>query len=112
MNEPYANPEPPEFDEDRARQIIGKRVLVGVTYRDRDSHEVLRLEQFHGVVARASRKGWIVVRWSDDTERSIPPDLSKLEPAASGNYRLKSTGEIVVDPDYLSVWTVYPKKDP
>ena len=109
MDDPYTKAEPPEFDEDQAQLVIGKQVLVGVTYCSRED-EVLKLEQFHGTIVRASRKEGVIVQLSDGTERWLPPDLSKLEPACPGNYRLKSTGKTIVDPDYLSMWTVYPQK--
>jgi hypothetical protein len=97
----------PYFDEEEAKAIIGKRLLVGVTHRNRNK-EVTGVEQFHGEIIRASRTEGIILRLSGSgEERWLPPDLSRLEPAAPGNYRLKATGEIVVDPDFLSTWTVY-----
>jgi hypothetical protein len=32
--------------------------------------------------------------------------MRAFQPAPPGEYRLKSTGEIVVDPDLLSTWTI------
>lgn len=97
-----------DFSDEDARNVIGKRVLVGVTYCTMDS-EIASLEQFHGVVDRVSRSQGLVLRLPAGDERIIPPDLSRLEPAAPGEYRLKTTGEIVVDPDFTVMWTVYPK---
>jgi hypothetical protein len=98
----------PSFDEEEARAIIGKHLLVGVTHRNRDD-EVTGVEQFHGEIVRATRKEGIILRLSGSSEeRWVPPDLSRLEPASPGTYRLKGSGEVVVDPDFLSTWTVYP----
>jgi len=36
----------------------------------------------------------------------MPPDLDAIAPAKPGEYRLKSTGEIVVDTDFLATWEV------
>ncbi|WP_234086326.1 hypothetical protein [Azonexus sp. R2A61] len=100
----------PYFDEEEAKAVIGKHLLVGVTHRNH-SEEVTGLEQFHGEIIRASREEGIILRLSgSDKERWVPPDLSRLEPATPGNYRLKDSGEVVVDPDLLSTWTVYPPK--
>lgn len=100
----------PYFDEEEAKAIIGKHLLVGVTHRNRDE-EITSIEQFHGEVIRASRVEGIILRLSGSgEERWVPPDLSRLEPAAPGHYKLKGTGEVVVDPDLLSMWTVYPPK--
>jgi hypothetical protein len=100
----------PHFDEKEAESIIGKHLLVGVTHRNHNE-EITGIEQFHGEVIRASREEGIILRLSGSgEERWVPPDLSRLEPAAPGNYKLKATGEVVVDPDLLSTWTVYPPK--
>jgi hypothetical protein len=102
----------PRFDDEDAKAIVGKHLLVGVTYRNRNE-EVTGLEQFHGEIIRASREEGIIVRLSGSgEERWVPPDLSRLEPAGPGNYRLKATGEVVADPDLLSTWTVYPPTQP
>jgi hypothetical protein len=97
-----------DFSDEDARNVIGRRVLVGVTHRTMED-EVASLEQFHGIVDRVSRSEGLVLRLPGGGERTIPPDLSRLEPAAPGDYRLKTTGEIVVDPDFTAMWTVYPK---
>lgn len=100
----------PYFDDEEAKSIIGKNLLVGVTHRNHRD-EVVGVEQFHGEIIRASREEGIIVRLNGSTEeRWIPPDLSRLEPAQPGNYRLKTSEEVVVDPDFLSTWTVYPPK--
>lgn len=100
----------PCFNEEEAKVIIGKHLLVGVTHCNHNE-EVTGVEQFHGEIVRASREEGIILRLScSGEERWVPPDLSRLEPAAPGNYKLKGTGEVVVDPDLLSMWTVYPPK--
>jgi hypothetical protein len=98
----------PYFDEEKAKAIIGKHLLVGVTHRNH-YEEITGLEQFHGEIIRASREEGIILRLSGSgEERWVPPDLSRLEPASPGQYKLKGSGEIVTDPDLLSTWTVYP----
>ena len=99
----------PHFDDDKATGILGKRLLVGVTYRNLDD-EVTGLEQFHGEIIRASRDEGIILRLNSGEERWVPPDLSRLQQADPGEYKLKGSGEVVVDPDLLSMWTVYPPR--
>ena len=96
------------FTDEQVRGLLGKRVLVGLTQRGLDG-EVESLEQFHGVVERINLRDGLVLRLASGEERSIPPDLSRLEQASPGNYRLKATGEVVVDPDFTVMWTRYPK---
>jgi hypothetical protein len=96
------------FTEEQVRALLGKRLLVGLTQRGLDG-EVESLEQFHGLVDRINLREGLVLRLPSGEERSIPPDLSRLEEASPGNYRLKGTGEVVVDPDFTVMWTRYPK---
>ena len=97
----------PDFDT-AAQAVIGKHLLVGVTYVDADG-ELLRQEQFHGEIVRASRAEGLILRLAGTgEERWVPPDLSRLEPAAPGRYRLRGTGEQVDNPDFVSTWTVRP----
>jgi len=68
------------------------------------------LEQFHGIIDRVNlQEGLVLKLHGSDKERRLPPDLTRLEPAKPGQYRLKATGEIVLDPDFTVMWTVYPK---
>ena len=97
-----------EFTAKDVNALLGKRVLIGVTHRTLDD-AVASLEEFHGEVVRVNLDEGMVVMLPTGAERSIPPDLSRLEPASPGEYRLKSTGEVVVDPDFTVMWTVYPK---
>jgi hypothetical protein len=103
--------ERPRFDASLAEQIIGRHVLVGVTYEDRHG-AVERREQLHGCVIIAdAERGVAVQRVGSSKVYWLPPDLRGWEPAPPGEYRLKSTGEVVVDPDYLTTWTVTPPLD-
>jgi hypothetical protein len=36
----------------------------------------------------------------------LPPDVRPLEESPPGEYRLRSTGQVVEDPDYLCTWTI------
>ena len=96
----------PVWDDDQAQAILGKRVLVGLTYSDADGP---RQEQMFGVVTHADRKNGIVLTLQGDRDGEIyrlPPDPSAFHPAAPNEYRLRSTGEVVTDPDYLSTWSI------
>jgi len=43
---------------------------------------------------------------SDCEVECLPPDLRAFRKAEPGEYRLKSSDEVVVDPDYLASWTI------
>ena len=94
-----------EFDEVAAQQLIGKRVVVGVTYTD-ESGRPIEQRQFHGRVVRANAGEGIVLARPSGEEVRLPPLLKALQMASPGEYRLRSTGEVVVDPDYTCTWSV------
>lgn len=90
---------------DEANQYIGKHLLVGLTYVD-EKGEVIRKMQLHGEITRITETGIFFERADGGGEFSIPPVFDALKPASPGEYQLKTTGEVVKDPDYTSVWTI------
>ena len=96
---------PPALDGAFVRQVLGKRVLVGITHLKR-SGEVIEQRQLHGVIETISPEEGVVIRLPDGAAFRLSPDLRELQPAAPGMYRLRSTGEEIENPDYLWTWTV------
>lgn len=98
--------EPPEWNEDDAQRIVGARVLIGITRLLPDG---ATQEQMHGLITSADRaKGFsVTLAGARDGETYwLPPDLRNFSSAAPGEYRLRSTGETVVNPDFISTWTI------
>ena len=90
--------------------LIGKTILIGLTYYTADD-EFIERKQYWGTVIE-SNKNRILVKLNDGELFGLPPDLSSIEIAPPGEYRLRSTGEVVVDPDYLTSWNINrPKED-
>src|SRR5205085_844425 len=81
-------------------QYVGKRLLVGITVNTA-AGEFVYQEQFHGVIVTADQGGVVVERADNGARVSLPPELME---AAPGEYRLRATGEVVVNPDYLAKW--------
>lgn len=103
-----ANVGPPPFDARLAQRLIGKRVIIGLTSR-REDDSVDRQEQLHGPIVQVT-DGGIAVQVSGRSDLYwLPPDLRNWRQAPEGEYRLRSTGEVVVNPDYLTDWTVRPQ---
>jgi len=95
------------FSEEDAQSILGKTLLVGVTYKN-NSEEIIEVEQFYGTIIRASEKEGIIIRLGETgEERWVPPDLAAIETAIPGHYHLKSTGEVIINPDLLTTWIVH-----
>ena len=98
----------PPFDQGFAQELLDKCVLVGITHEDRRG-AVKRHEQFHGTVVRADPKDGIQLTLAGTRSgetRWLPPDTRVFQPAPKGQYRLRSTGEVVSDPDFTVQWTV------
>ncbi|WP_395676964.1 hypothetical protein [Inquilinus sp.] len=101
------------WDADLARQLIDKVIIVGMTRTDpRDT--VIRQEQFFGrVVAVDDRRGiTLALEGSREGETYVlPPDTRSFVPAPAGSYRLRATGEVVIDPDFTATWTLQQTRD-
>lgn len=86
-------------------ELVGKRVLFSVQYVDGAGAPVDRYQACGTVtgvgedVVSLDVAGW-------DEPFTLPPAPEAFERAAPGGYRLRETGEVVVDPDFTSVWTV------
>jgi hypothetical protein len=84
--------------------VDGRTILVGITRQARDgSHEQ---EQFVGIAGIEDRETYALVRLRcDDGEmRDYPFDARTLQRAPAGEYRLRSTGQVVRNPDFLMTW--------
>lgn len=88
---------------DRLDQMMGGKLLVRVTYLKADE-TVERIAEFVGVVT--SVDPLVVVDRPGHEQFTLPAEPSAFEVAAPGRYRLHSTGEIVNDPHYTTIWTV------
>lgn len=66
-------------------------------------------KQLHGVVRMAHKERGIKVALGGARKGEffwLPPDLRPFQKAPPGEYRLRSTGEVVVDPDLTCGWTI------
>lgn len=99
------------IDEEKAKAMLGKLVLSGVSYYDIEGN-VLRHQQFFGTVLRISiEEGLVLADGTDGSEIHLPHSLEHYMAAAPGTYTLKSVNQCVVDPDYISTWHVHPSTD-
>ena len=102
------NPPRPPFDQVKASTLVGKYVLIGVTYLDHLDN-FIEQKQIHGRIKSAhERQGFAIALEGNRTGEIfwLPPDLRPFQEAKPGEYKLLSTGEVVVDLDYLATWTV------
>src|SRR5262245_9052845 len=85
--------------------LLGKYVLIGITRESADGTEI-GTEERHGRIALVDPDLGIRVVCSDGEVLTLPPDPDSFRDAKPGVYRLRSTGEEVVDPDLTTVWTI------
>ena len=92
----------PVWDEALASFLVGKVLLVGLTYLS-DEGGVTEQEQFYGTVLSAHPRAGIVLSLAgqrDGSRYTLPPDTRSIEVAPYGEYRLRATGELVSNSDF------------
>jgi hypothetical protein len=97
------------WDECVAQDLQGSIVIVGLTYLDPEG-QLEEQFQIYGVVTAADAEQGIAVEchgqiWTGH-EHWLPPATTAFRKADPGRYVLCSTGELIVDPHYLSTWTI------
>jgi len=98
----------PELNEDRARAMLGKTVLVGSTKEARARRKPPEQSQIVGTIENIDSTG-IRLRLSDGSAYNLPPDIRPFENALPGEYRLRSTGEVITNPDFTCTWVSTPR---
>lgn len=98
------------FDQTKAKEMIGKYVLVGVNRLDSEE-QVLSTEQIHGKVLRVSEEDGLIIVQIDGREFALPPILDCYQEADEGIYSLKSSNEKITNPDYLATFNVSATRD-
>jgi len=93
----------PMFSRAAAEDLIGRSIIVGITYEDH-AHRPVKEEQYHGTIIRLSLEEGIVIQTAAGTEKALPPDLRSVLGTRSGPYRLRSTGEVITDAELQSTW--------
>ena len=90
--------------------LVGKYVLVGITRID-SAGVLLEKGERHGRISSVDGSDGIKVTLSDGDVLTLPPDPDAFRDAKPGIYRLRSTGEEIVDPDLTTVWTIQEPSD-
>ncbi len=76
-----------------------------LTYLD-ETGAVSQKVQLHGIITRVN-EAIIAIDFQDTGEEfTLPADLKALTVAPEGEYRLKPSGAVISNPDYLVVYTI------
>ncbi|HYY10351.1 MAG TPA: hypothetical protein VE781_05395 [Kineosporiaceae bacterium] len=79
---------------------------MGVNVRSPDG-QLLHREQFCGRVLAVADGTVVVERPHAPAQPAVlPADFAAYDEAAPGRYVLQTTGEVVVDPDFVTTWDV------
>jgi hypothetical protein len=86
--------------------LEGAKILIGIT-REHLSGEISQ-EQFVGIAhVEKGEEFWeVYIACEDGVIRDFPFDTRSLSKSPGGEFRLRNTGQIVKDPDYLMTWTI------
>lgn len=96
----------PAWDQERASKLVGARVLIGLTRMRSDGSD---LEQMFGRVRSASADEGFEVELEGARAGEtywLPPHVDAFDPVEPGEYRLRSSGEVVINPDFITTWVV------
>lgn len=86
-------------------EMIRKKLLVGVTYLGANNLPQHSIE-FAGIVTAVDPL--VTIESGGGDPFTLPPEPDAFNRAQPGEYRLRSDGTIVVDPDFITTWTVKP----
>ena len=91
----------------KEKVVIGKLLIIGITYYKHDGTFIER-KQLYGKVTNVYKDSIAVELEGTNagTIFYIPRNLRALLKASPGIYELKSTGELVTNPDYTTMWNV------
>lgn len=85
--------------------LQGKVFLIGLTFIDKEG-ELIEQYQTHGIVSELTDDGLIRIKRKDNSIFQMPYDKDTINKADKGEYRLRATKEVVIDPDFLMTWEI------
>jgi hypothetical protein len=96
------------WDQSLANAILGKILLVGLTFLNEDG-SLIEQQQFFGHVQSVSQNIGIALALEGNRLGEtylLPPDTRAIKVANPAKYRLASTGEVVINPDYTVKFSI------
>lgn len=85
---------------------LNRVVLVGASWVN-EKDQVVRQREFYGTIESVDSGRGIDLRLPDGELFTLPPYTAALLPADPGEYTLRSTREVIQNPDYLVVWRFF-----
>lgn len=97
------------WDASLAKTLPGQMVLVGLAYFDVDAEEPFEHHQLFGRVVDADERKGILLSLEGQRageQVNLPPDTRSFREAEPGEYRLRTTGEVLVNPDFTATFSI------
>lgn len=97
-----------EFRREKVPHLVGKYVIIALDEVDSDGNVLARSELHGRIVGAVESKGvYVELRGRSAGETfTLPPCTESFINAPPGRYRLRSTGELVAQPDLIAHWSV------
>jgi hypothetical protein len=86
-------------------KIRGKLILIGISFINNEG-ALIEQYQTHGFIENLTNSGIIRINRSENNIFQIPYDPEILKEAEPGEYRERTTGIIIKDPDFIMSWEV------
>ena len=90
--------------------LKGKVFVVGLTFVDKDG-QFIEHYQTHGTVIGLTYNGLLRIERHDNSIFQLPYDKETIRKAKKAEYRAKTTGEIIVNPDFIMTWEITVEKN-
>ena len=101
----------PPLTAKRAKDILGKIALIGLTYH-KEGQPPERM-QLYGKVTKVTKHG--ISLELDGSHRgevfNLPPGINAFKYAMPGYYHFHSSDEGVENPDFIVTYSIYPNKE-
>lgn len=84
--------------------LVNKLILIGLTFNDKEDR-MIEQYQTHGIVKEII-DGLLKIKLDDNSIFQLPYDPENISKADNGDYKERSTGKIIRDPDYIITWEI------
>lgn len=85
--------------------LKGKVFLISLTFVDQDG-KLIEQYQTSGTVDKLTNEGLLRFKRADGSIFRLPYDKETIEEAAEGEYKERATGNIIINPDYITTWEI------
>jgi hypothetical protein len=90
--------------------LRGKVFVIGLTFVDKDG-QLIEQYQTHGTVIELTNNGLLRIERQDNSIFQVPYHKKTIVKARKGEYRERTTGEIITNPDFLMTWEITVEKN-